>query len=155
MIALIGMMLASAGSVWTTDVRRTREAELLFIGHQYKQAIRSYYELDSAHQKLPQSIDDLLEDKRQPSIVRHLRRAYRDPFTGEALDVIRATDSPGIVGVVSRASGNPLKKSGFLPEYRLFAEAGSYADWRFEFVLPTPQVPSTPPRPAPVKSQGK
>ncbi|MCL5061183.1 MAG: type II secretion system GspH family protein, partial [Candidatus Thermoplasmatota archaeon] len=42
LIALIGMGLAAAGTLWRTDSRRAREAELLFVGDQYRQAIRSY-----------------------------------------------------------------------------------------------------------------
>ena len=96
LIALIGMGLAAAGTLWSTDVKRAREVELLFIGDQYRQAIRSYYELEPNQPRLPQSIDDLLEDHRRPTIVRHLRRAYRDPFTGEAFALIRAPNSQGI-----------------------------------------------------------
>ena len=48
LIALIGMGLAAAGTLWRTEAPRAHEAELLFVGAQYRQAIRSYYELDPA-----------------------------------------------------------------------------------------------------------
>ena len=140
LIALIGMGLAAAGTLWRTDAQRAREAELLFVGGQYRQAIRSYYELDPAQPRLPQSIDALLEDNRRPKAVRHLRRAYRDPLTGGDLTLIRAPDGKGIVGVMSPAPGHPFKRAGFLPEDEAFADAASYADWRFVF---TPAAPET------------
>lgn len=141
LIALIGMGLAAAGTLWHTEAQRAREAELLFIGVQYRQAIRSYYELDPAQPRLPQSIDDLLQDNRRPDIVRHLRRAYRDPLTGGEFALIHAPDSRGIVGVMSRAMGRPFKTAGFLPEDEAFSGAASYAGWRFVFSLP-----ATPPQ---------
>jgi type II secretory pathway pseudopilin PulG len=136
LIALIGMGLAAAGTLWHTDAQRAREAELLFIGAQYRQAIRSYYALDPAQPRLPQNIDDLLHDRRRPDIVRHLRRAYRDPLTGGEFALIRAPDTQGIVGVVSQATGRPFKIAGFLPEDETFSDAVSYAEWRFVFTLP-------------------
>lgn len=146
LIALIGMGLVAAGTLWSTDVKRAREAELLFIGDQYRQAIRSYYELDPNQPRLPQSIDDLLEDHRRPTLVRHLRRAYRDPFTGEAFALIRAPGTQGISGVHSQSSGHPFKVSGFSVENEAFAQAITYADWQFVF------APPAPPRPVPAAS---
>lgn len=136
LIALIGMGLAAAGTLWQTESQRDREADLLFIGEQYRQAIRSYYELDPAQPRLPQSIDDLLEDNRRPNIVRHLRRAWRDPLTGGALALIHESDTRGIVGVYSPAPGRPFKTAGFLAKDAAFKGATSYAEWRFVFVLP-------------------
>lgn len=136
LIALIGMGLAAAGKLWRTESQRDRETDLLFIGDQYRQAIRSYYELDPAQPRLPQSIDDLLEDDRRPNIVRHLRRAYRDPFTGGELALIRTPEGNGIVGVYSLAAGRPFKTKGFLPENKTFSGADRYAKWRFVYTPP-------------------
>lgn len=147
LIALLGMGLGGAGTLWHSDAQRAREVELLFVGAQYREAIRSYYEFDPAQPRLPQSIDDLLEDNRRPHIVRHLRRAYRDPLSGGELALIQAPDNQGIVGVVSRAPGHSFKTAGFSPENEAFADAVSYADWRFVFALPTPQAKqANPPR---------
>jgi type II secretory pathway pseudopilin PulG len=147
LIALIGMGLAAAGTLWRTDAQRAREAELLFVGDQYRQAIRSYYELDPALPRLPQSIDDLLEDNRRPDVVRHLRRAYRDPLTGDELVPILAPDTQGIVGVVSQATGRPFKIAGFLPEDAAFSGAAGYVDWRFVFSLPSTPAQQAQPSP--------
>ena len=152
LIALIGMGLAAAGTLWRTDAQRAREAELLFVGGQYRQAIRSYYQHDPAQPRLPHSLDALLEDDRRSKMVRHLRRAHRDPLTGGELALIRAPDGKGIVGVMSRAPGHPFKRAGFLPEDEAFADAASYADWRFVFTpaaleTPLPQPSGRAPQP--------
>jgi type II secretory pathway pseudopilin PulG len=135
LVALIGMGLAMAGTLWHTESQRERETELLFIGDQYRQAIRSYYELDPAQPRLPQSIDDLLEDDRRPDIVRHLRRAWRDPLTGGELALIRDPGTRGIVGVYSPAPGHPFKTAGFPAADEAFTGAKSYQGWRFVVVL--------------------
>lgn len=141
LIALIGLGLAAAGSLWQTDARRAREADLLFVGDQYRQAIRSYYELDPGQPKLPQTLDDLTGDNRRPAPVRHLRRAYRDPMTGREFVLIREPDTQGILGVHSAASGEPLKTAGFTAEYDAFTNAASYSEWRFVFTPATTAEP--------------
>lgn len=141
LIAIIGLGLAAAGSLWQTDARRAREADLLFVGDQYRQAIRSYYELDPGQPRLPQTVDDLTGDNRRPTPVRHLRRAYRDPMTGREFVLIREPDTQGILGVHSAASGEPLKTAGFAAEYDTFTKAASYSEWRFVF---TPAAPAGP-----------
>lgn len=135
LIGLVGLGLAAAGTVWKTNAQREREAELLFIGMQYRQAIKSYYELEPGQPRLPQSLNDLLEDNRRPEPVRHLRKRWRDPFGGE-LQTIHAPDGSGIVGVHSASAQAPYKRSGFPPEYESFVAAKSLADWRFEFQPP-------------------
>lgn len=140
LIALIGLGLAAAGALWRTDAQRARETELLFVGDQYRQAIRSYYELDPAQPRLPQNLNDLLEDTRRPGIVRHLRRAYRDPLTGGEFALIHEPDTQGIVGVHSSATGRPFKAAGFEPENAGFSGAARYDEWRFVFIAPVKQV---------------
>lgn len=146
LMALMGLGLAAAGSLWHTDARRAREAQLLFAGNQYRDAIRRYYELDANQPRLPQSLEDLLLDDRRPTPLRHLRRAYVDPVTGEPFELIRAPDADGIVGVRSRARDAPLKIAGFSPENAEFSEARTYADWAFVF---TPRVVAPTKRGAP------
>lgn len=145
-IALVGIGLAAAGTLWRTEAQRAREAELLFVGDQYRQAIRSYYLLDPAQPRLPASIDALLEDRRRPDVVRHLRRAWRDPMTGGEFALVYAPDGQGIVGVHSRATDRPFKTAGFAPENEAFSGATRYADWRFVVVLPTPSQATTQPK---------
>lgn len=148
LIALVGLGLGAAGTVWRTDAQRMREAELLFVGDQYRRAIRSYYELDPAQPRLPRSIGDLLEDNRRPEVVRHLRRAWRDPLTGGELELIRAPGTHDIIGVNSGAPGQPLRTAGFAAEDEAFAGAKRYAGWRFVFTPPEKPVDRAPGRPA-------
>ena len=143
LIALIGMGLAAAGTLWHAGAQREREADLLFIGDQYRRAIRGYYELDPAQPRLPQSVDDLLEDHRRPNIVRHLRRAYRDPLAGGEFALIRDPVSRGIVGVYSLAPGRPFKIAGFSSKDEAFNGAKGYAGWRFVFI-PSPGAAAAP-----------
>jgi len=154
LIALIGMGLAAAGSLWHTDAQRARESELLYIGDQYRKAIRNFYELDPGQPRLPKTVDELLEDRRRPSIVRHLRRAYRDPITGEEFALIRTPDTQGIAGVYSRSGARPIKTAGFLPEDESFSEAAKYADWQFVFRPPAvPVAPGTTAKNQPVPNR--
>lgn len=137
LVALVGLGLAAAGTLWRTEAQREREAELLFVGAQYRQAIKQYYELVPGQPRLPRSIDELLEDNRTLPPTRHLRRAWRDPFGGE-LRLIEAPDPRGIVGVASTSTLHPFKRAGFPPEFESFADTGSYAGWQFVIAVPAP-----------------
>lgn len=132
LIGLMGLGLALAGTLWRTEAQREREADLLFIGAQYRQAIQRYYELDPNQPRLPQRIDDLLEDRRQDEPVRHLRRAWPDPFGGP-FRILMAEDGHGIVGVASASGLTPFRRSGFAPGQESFENAASYSEWHFEF----------------------
>jgi type II secretory pathway pseudopilin PulG len=121
-------------------VQAEREAELLFRGQAYYRAIERYYR---ANRSYPRSLEDLLEDPRSPSR-RHIRALYQDPMakeTGQGWLLIRASDG-GIGGVASRASGKPIKTANFPASFDKFNGAGSYSDWVFEYVPPTPAMGS-------------
>lgn len=136
LVTLVGMGLAAAATVWQVESQRLREAELLFIGNQYRQAIKSYYELEPAQPRLPQSVDDLLADNRRPNVTRHLRKAWKDPVSGQDFELIESPDRQGFVGVRSPADQTPLKVAGFSPDNVTFADAATYRDWAFLFVAP-------------------
>ncbi|MEI6299810.1 MAG: type II secretion system protein [Betaproteobacteria bacterium] len=132
MVALIGLVLASAAQVWSTGVRRDGEAQLLFVGDEFRKAISSYYlRTPGANKQYPKSMQELLLDSRFPDTVRHLRRMYVDPFSGKAeWGVVRQTDG-GITGVHSLSQGVPLKRAGFERKDESFAGADRYAKWVF------------------------
>lgn len=137
-VVLMGTALAAAGTVWSVHAQREREAELLFAGDQIRVAITRFYEqvpLGQQH-RFPRSIDELLHDRRWPSLRRHLRRPYLDPMTGSAdWGIVRAPDG-GILGVHSRSQAVPRKRHGFGRFYTAFEDAATLADWRFVYRLP-------------------
>ena len=134
---LIFMLLTTLGASAMVELQRThsqraKETELLFVGDQYRRAIKSYYSSvpSGKSQSLPRSLDDLLEDKRFPMPVRHLRRLYPDPMTGEA-DWVLMQGAGGILGVHSRSTQSAFKKREFPVQYRDFQDKETYAEWVF------------------------
>lgn len=133
-IVVLGMALATTGTLWSTVARRDREAQLLWTGHQFREAIASYVLSSPAGvRQYPQALQDLLEDRRGPIVKRHLRRVYPDPMTGEADWQLERLGDGAVVGVRSASLGIPLKRQGFSPEDVQFEEAGCYCDWVFSF----------------------
>jgi type II secretory pathway pseudopilin PulG len=128
-VVILGIGLSAVGTVWRTQAQREREQELLFIGGEFRSAIARYYAA-GAHQ-YPQDINDLLEDKRGPEPRHYLRRLYVDPMTGAQDWTIIRSDMLGIIGIASSSDGEPLKKTGFGSDEKLFADATCYCDWKF------------------------
>jgi len=131
-LLLISVALQGALDVWALQRQRQLEEELLFVGTQYRQAIQNYYLIGRV---LPASIDDLLEDKRFPVPLHHLRRAYPDPITGKN-DWKLLRDGDRIYGIHSSSTGETVKRAGFPRRYAEFANAKTYAEWQFFYVLP-------------------
>jgi type II secretory pathway pseudopilin PulG len=135
-VALGGATLAAAGSVWRVQAQREREAELLFVGDQFRQAITRYREQTPAGQQpgFPGRIEDLLDDRRWPVTRRHLRRVYVDPMTGGTeWNLVEAPAGAGFMGIYSRSTAQPLKRAGFPTAYAGFAKARDYTGWRFVY----------------------
>jgi type II secretory pathway pseudopilin PulG len=129
-IVVMGVALSAVGVVWRTQAQREREEELLFIGHDFERAIASYYRTGRQY---PQEIADLLEDKRGPKPLHHLRRFYNDPMTGaQDWNIIRV-GFQGITGIASSSKDAPVKKAGFKQDEDAFKEAATYGDWLFMF----------------------
>lgn len=78
-IALAGVIMAGAGQVWKAKSQRDKEAELLFVGEQFRKAIMSYH--SSGTKQYPEKLEDLLQDGRAINIQRHIRKIYLDPIT--------------------------------------------------------------------------
>lgn len=132
LIAGLGVAMAALGTVWQTTVQREKEAELLFIGEQYRKALASYRRATPGTVKTyPASLEDLLRDPRFPNTVRHLRRVYRDPMTGDKEWGVARDAANGIVGVYSLSEKAPRKRAGFAAGLEAFADAKQYRDWVF------------------------
>jgi type II secretory pathway pseudopilin PulG len=133
-VAILGVGLALAGEVWHTARLREKEAELLFVGNQYRKAIERYYL--AGPRQYPRSLEDLLKDPRKPGTERHLRRLYPDPIRGASeWGVVRAPDG-GIMGVHSLSEEAPLKRANFRVRDAAFEGARRYADWSFVYLAP-------------------
>jgi type II secretory pathway pseudopilin PulG len=139
LVAIMAAGLALTGDVWHTSVMREKEAELLFVGNQYRKAIQRYY-LTGPQRQYPRSLEDLLKDSRQPGTVRYLRRLYADPITGAEWVLVKAPDG-GILGVHSASDEAPFKTANFKLRDRTFEGTQKYSDWKFVFA---PQVATKP-----------
>jgi type II secretory pathway pseudopilin PulG len=126
-VAVTGMGLASYAEFASHAAQREKEAELIFRGEQYRDAIASYYKKE---QRYPKALDELLEDKRFPMPVRHLRRLYRDPVTGAEWALVEAPGG-GVMGVHSKSEEAPIKTGNFGAKNQEFTDLPTYADWKF------------------------
>lgn len=138
LIVVMGIVLGSIGQVWSTALQREKEKELLFIGHQFRQAIGRYYQKSpGTDKKYPSALDDLLKDERQAATLRHLRKIYHDPMTGKAEWALVIVNG-GITGVYSKSQATPLKSSNFSLADKKFEDSENYGDWKFVY---TPNAP--------------
>jgi type II secretory pathway pseudopilin PulG len=128
-VAVMGAGAAAYGQIASHQAQREKEAELLFRGEQYRLAIESYYKKESRY---PRTLADLVEDKRYPMPVRHLRRLYADPMTGKAdWGLVENPEGGGVMGVYSRGEAAPIKTAGFSMPNQGFEKAERYSDWKF------------------------
>ena len=150
LLVLMGVVLAQAGTLWSQTRQREREADLLFYGDQFRRAIAAYYQAQNPN-TYPRTLDDLLEDPRVPFARRFLRQIYPDPLTGKRDWVLIRAPDRSIMGVYSPAPGVPIKRGGFAAADAAFADAKSYAAWRFEFAGGAP----APPAPVPAAANSR
>ena len=146
-IALAALASLVAVDVWKLTQQREREEQLLFVGDQYRAAIRDYYYggPSGAGRALPTSLDALLDDDRFPIPVHHLRRLYSDPIT-QSTDWGTLVVGDRIMGVYSKSEAQPIKQAGFAQIDAIFADKLSYRDWVFAFVPGRRQsLPTSPP----------
>ncbi len=131
LVFITGLGLTTAAEIHHTEIRRDKEAELLAIGRQFRQAIGAYYEANAAH-VYPASLEDLLQDRRFPGASRHLRRLFVDPMTSRPeWGIVRVGGR--IVGVHSLSSEKPIKQDRFEPGNESFRQRAKYSDWVFTY----------------------
>jgi type II secretory pathway pseudopilin PulG len=128
LVAVMGAGLAAYGGMASHAAQREKEAELLFRGNQYREAIRAYYRKE---RKYPKALSELVEDKRYPTPAHHLRKLYPDPITGQADWGTMEAPGGGIMGVFSKSEAEPIKSGGFRLANKTFADATRYMDWQF------------------------
>lgn len=142
-IAVLGAGLAAVGTFWHETRQRSLESELLFVGQQYRTAIRQYYEAPPGG-TYPPSLEALLLDPRAPAIRRYLRRPYRDPLTGAAQWGLVQAPQGGIMGVYSLSPEKPIKQANFPPILEWAPNLASYADWKFVYLPAAPAAAIVP-----------
>ncbi len=102
-IALLGLGLSAASEVWVTTAKREKLLHLEFVGQQYALAIASYYEgSPGGVRNFPRRLEDLLEDRRNVFVRRHLRQLYANPVSGRADWELVVAPAGGIRGVRAR-----------------------------------------------------
>jgi hypothetical protein len=93
------------------------------------------------------------KDPRSPQTLRHIRKLYKDPMTGEDWVLIRqggtvggtvtaSAGTGGIIGVRSSSDLEPFKKDGFSEEDEKLKDKEKYSQWEFVY---EPSASTTPP----------
>ena len=150
-VVILGLSAGIAGQSWRSTMQKAREAELLWRGQQYQQAIASYYAVKHGPQQmLPAKLEHLIRDPRFPGVVRHLRKQYDDPMTGEDWELV--TDpAERIIGVRSTSELEPFRQDGFPKELEKLKGKSSYKEWEFVFEPPKKKSAAQPKPAAPAK----
>lgn len=101
-VAAAGLALASYGEAAQRTAERERRLQLEFVGNQFVLAMQSYVLATPAgSRRLPQRLEELVEDRRGPVSRRHLRQIYPDPYSQERVwGLLRRGDE--IVGIYSK-----------------------------------------------------
>ena len=135
LVLVMALGLGMASQPIATGIQREREAELLFVGQQYRQAIASYYRsAPDGVAVLPMTLEELMLDKRFVSPKRHIRKLYADPMTNSMQWGELRNAQNQLTGVYSLASGVPLNSLAAASLAVESAYAGSYADWKFVYI---------------------
>lgn len=134
LVAVLSIVSVRALETTITNERRDKEAELLWRGAAYRDAIRDYYiNSPGTAQAYPQQLSDLLYDGRFTVPRKPLRKLYLDPMSDDGQWELVHNDAGKLIGVRSRSTLKPLKQAGFPPEQASFTNAQHYSDWNFVF----------------------
>ncbi|MDK2126440.1 type II secretion system protein [Parachitinimonas caeni] len=131
-LLVMSLLMGKAVDVSSTQAERQREEEVLAVGDTYRRAITHYIEMPGSNGQYPQRLEDLVQDPRFPNPVRHLRKLYPDPETGQPWEPIVAPGG-GIMGVRSTSARKPWKQQGFPARYKEFGDATTIAEWQFTY----------------------
>jgi type II secretory pathway pseudopilin PulG len=161
LVAIIGLVAATTVRVGVTLQRAQAERDLLHIGEQFSNALKSYAAATPAGQpRQPATLKELLKDPRFPGTRRHLRKVFVDPMTGKAeWGILYLGESKGILGIYSLSTAQPIKISNFPARFQAFNGKQKISEWVFTFdgqePLPPGQVkPGQPGQQAPPPGSG-
>jgi type II secretory pathway pseudopilin PulG len=132
LVAFMGVGLTIGADLYATAMRRDKERELLFIGHEFRHALERYYNAVPGQIQYPLTLEELLKDPRFPNARRHLRRLYVDPVTGKA-EWSLVLQQGRIVGIHSLSAQRPIKQDNFDDDDAGLARKSRYADWVFTY----------------------
>ena len=156
LLFILGMVGAAGLKAGSLMQRAAAEEELLEIGAQFSEALRSYAAATPKGQpQQPPALADLLKDPRFPNPRRHLRKIFVDPITGRAeWGVMYLADQKGVIGVHSLSDQRPLKMANFDARFMGMENKEKLSDWRFvmaggEGATPPPVAPLKPGAAAP------
>ncbi len=146
-VVLMGISVTVAAKQWKAVVQREQEAELLARGIEIQTALAVYSNQQKKGRVVPGASGvpgeiyplTLEELTKQPKPA--LRKAYKDPITGEDWEYLR--DPTGrIQGVRSKSKAEPIKQHNFPPAVRHFEGVTSYYLWVFQY--PNASISQTP-----------
>lgn len=130
LVVATGIGLAYVGKRWDTANARDREAELLWVGQQYRNAIARHLKVAGQY---PQQLEALLMLPNASSPRPNLRKLYRDPMGAASNEsgwqLLLVGDR--IVGVASLVEREPFRRAGFEWQDRAFEGKRGYHEWRF------------------------
>jgi type II secretory pathway pseudopilin PulG len=133
-IAIMSIGLMAVSEVWNIARKREKEQELLFVGHEFRQAIKLYCTRGpkgAQIQEYPMYLEDLLKDPRFPNMRRYLRKVYADPITGTNQWGLMKNPNGGIYGVYSLSEDQTMKRDNFDLADVNFKGKQVYSDWKF------------------------
>lgn len=133
LLAILGLVAAAGLKMGTLLQRAAAEEELLEIGAQFSEALRSYAAATPRGQpQQPPSLQELLKDPRFPNPRRHLRKIFIDPVTGKAeWGIVWLGDKVGVIGVYSLSEARPLKVANFDIRFQNMENKEKISDWKF------------------------
>src|SRR5713101_8356358 len=153
-VVLIGISVTVAAKQWKAVVQREKEADLLARGIEVQSALAVFSAQQKKGRVVPGEIYPLTLEEltKQPFPV--LRKAYKDPMTGDDWEYVRDPATARIKGVRSKSKAEPFKQHNFPPAVRHFEGVTSYYLWVFQYPnASTPQTPqgqtTTPPSQTP------
>lgn len=133
LVAIIGLVSASALKLGSVIQRSRAEQELLVIGAAFSEALQSYADATpSGMPTQPPTLQALLKDPRFPGVRRHLRKLYVDPMTGKPdWGVVYLGDKVGVLAVYSLSDAKPVKIGNFPARFQGLEGKVKISEWRF------------------------
>ena len=131
-VFLLSLGLGKTLEIYSTSAQREKEADLVYVGGLYREAIKDYFlSAPNGQHKYPAHLEDLLRDSRHLVTRRYLRRLYLDPMTAQGFTLLIAPQG-GIWGVASSSGQTPLRTAP--AELAAGATASqSYREWQFVY----------------------